>query len=243
MPLFAQGDVQIHYEERGSGFPILLLAPGGLRSSLELWDTAALDPRDQLATDYRVVAMSQRNAGKSTAPVSGDGGWDTYVNDQLDLMTHLGANRFHVAGMCIGVSYGLRMIELASQRVASLVAFQPIGLDPSNAASWRETFDDWRQSIETDHPEADDEAWESFFHSMFDSDFVFSVNRDFVKKCQTPILVLMGENPSHPEATSRELAALAPNSTLLERWKAPEFHDAARSTIADFLTQHTPGQT
>ncbi len=37
MPVLTRPDAGIHYESHGSGFPLLLFAPGGLRSRLEFW--------------------------------------------------------------------------------------------------------------------------------------------------------------------------------------------------------------
>ena len=37
MPMFKRADADIHYEVYGSGFPILLYAPGGLKSQMEMW--------------------------------------------------------------------------------------------------------------------------------------------------------------------------------------------------------------
>jgi hypothetical protein len=37
MPMLQRPDGEIYYEEFGSGFPILLFAPGGLRSNLAMW--------------------------------------------------------------------------------------------------------------------------------------------------------------------------------------------------------------
>lgn len=37
MPVFTRPDAEIYYEVHGSGFPLLLFAPGGLRSQLEYW--------------------------------------------------------------------------------------------------------------------------------------------------------------------------------------------------------------
>jgi hypothetical protein len=54
------------------------------------------------------------------------------------------------------------------------------------------------------------------------------------------MLVLLGNDLHHPQATSRELAALAPNATLIEHWKEPEYHPAARQAVETFLAQHTP---
>lgn len=43
-----------------------------------------------------------------------------------------------------------------------------------------------------------------------------------------------------PEVSSRELAAAAPNATLVEDWIAEEHHAAAQAAVADFLTANTP---
>jgi hypothetical protein len=83
-------------------------------------------------------------------------------------------------------------------------------------------------------------TWESFKKNMYSGDFLFNVSRDFVAKCQTPMLVLLGNDLHHPEESSRELAALAPNATLIEKWKEPEHHAAAKKAVADFLAEHTP---
>jgi len=50
----------------------------------------------------------------------------------------------------------------------------------------------------------------------------------------------MGDDQYHPQSTSRELAALAPHATLIERWKDDEVLDATDITIKSFLAEHTP---
>ncbi len=77
MPTFKRGDVSIHFEEYGGGYPILLFAPGGMRSSIEFWANSPFDPTKELAANFRVIAMDQRNAGKSSAPITADDGWQT----------------------------------------------------------------------------------------------------------------------------------------------------------------------
>ena len=37
------GEVSIHYEEFGEGYPLLLLAPGGFNSTIEFWARAAIN--------------------------------------------------------------------------------------------------------------------------------------------------------------------------------------------------------
>lgn len=240
MPVFESGNVRIDYEERGSGFPVLMMAAGGMASHRGKWyEAAPWHPWDDLAGDYRMIAMSQRNAGDSFAPVSSSDDWDTYVDDQLALMDHLGIERFHTMGMCIGVSYALAIIRRAPERVASLVAFQPIGMDDDRQI-WFDFFDGWKNEIAADHPEADEAAWTAFRENMYGTDFLFSVSPEFVEQCQTPMLVLMGLDKFHPEVSSRQLASLAPNATLVERWKDPAAQPAAKAAIAAFLREHTP---
>jgi hypothetical protein len=66
------------------------------------------------------------------------------------------------------------------------------------------------------------------------------VSREFVSRCQTPLLVLLGNDLYHPESSSREVAALAPHATLIEHWKEPEHQPAAKKAVEGFLARHTP---
>ena len=52
----------------------------------------------------------------------------------------------------------------------------------------------------------------AFLAKMYraNADFVFTVSRDFVRACQTPILVLPDDIPPHPYAVAMELVMLAP---------------------------------
>ena len=61
MPIFTRGDMKLYYEEHGKGFPLLLIAPGGMRSAVSFWDKTPWNPITQLAPHYRVIAMDQRN--------------------------------------------------------------------------------------------------------------------------------------------------------------------------------------
>jgi len=243
MPSFENGDVSLYYEERGSGFPLLLIAPGGMRSSVGFWRSVPWNPIEQLSDQYRVIAMDQRNAGRSVGPIAGSDGWHTYRDDQLALLDHLGVDRFHVAGMCIGGPYIMGLIEAAPQRVASAVVFQTIGLD-DNRDAFHEMFDDWAADLRETRPDVSDDDWSSFRANMYGGDeFLFNVGEDFVSTVQTPLLVLLGGDLYHPESSSRTLARLAPNATLVEDWIPPEHHDAAKNAVASFLAEHTPGAT
>lgn len=239
MPIFERDDIQLYYEEHGAGFPVLLIAPGGMRSAVSFWENTPWNPIEQLAPHYRVIAMDQRNAGQSVAPIRATDSWHVYTEDQLALLDHLGVERFHVAGMCIAGPYIMGLIQAAPQRVASAVLFQTIGLH-DNRQAFFEMFDSWADELKPQRPEVGQETWEAFKTSMYSGDFLFNVSREFVASCQTPLLVLLGNDLYHPEETSREIAALAPNATLIEKWKEPEHHAAAKQAVERFLAEHTP---
>ena len=44
MPLFKRPDAEIYYEVHGKGFPLLLYAPGGLKSQLGMWKESPANP-------------------------------------------------------------------------------------------------------------------------------------------------------------------------------------------------------
>ena len=239
MPIFEQDDIKLYYEEHGTGFPVLLIAPGGMRSAASFWEQVTWNAIEQLAPHYRVIAMDQRNAGQSVAPIRATDSWHVYTEDQLALLDHLGIDQFHVAGMCIGGPYCMGLIQAAPQRVTSAVLFQTIGLD-NNRQAFFEMFDGWADALKPERPEVSPDAWESFKNSMYSGDFLFTVSREFVSRCDTPLLVLMGDDMYHPSQSSREVAQLAPNATFIEHWKEPEHQAAAKQAVEDFLAQHTP---
>ena len=239
MPTFRRNDVSLHYEIHGEGFPLLLFAPGGMRSAISFWGGAEWNPIATLAPHFRVVAMDQRNAGASTAPVTGSDGWHTYADDHVALLDHLGIEKVHLLGGCIGGPYSFGVIERAPERVAAAVLQQSIGNDGNNRELFFAMFDQWADDLRPKMPEVSGEAWESFRANMFDQPFLYNVSREFVAKCEMPLLVLMGSDPYHPEAISREIAALAPNAQLVEHWKDAA-KDGTVETVTAFLQAHTP---
>jgi pimeloyl-ACP methyl ester carboxylesterase len=234
------GDAQIYYEVHGSGFPILLIAPGGMRSAVGFWESTPWNPITDLADGFCVVAMDQRNAGRSSGPVSGADGWHTFTADQLALMDHLGHQRFHVAGMCIGGPYAFGLIQAAPERIASAVLFQTIGLD-GNREAFYEMFDSWAADIRDRFEGVSAEDWASFRSNMYDGDeFLFNVDGDFVAACTTPLIVLCGRDLYHPESTSRAIAELAPDVRFVDEWKEGAAREQARAEVRRFLEEHTP---
>ena len=240
MPTFKRGDVSIHFEEYGTGFPILLFAPGGMRSSIEFWANSPFDPTRELAANFRVIATDQRNAGKSSAPITAADGWDTYTGDHIALLDHLGIKQCHVMGGCIGGSYSLGIIKAAPQRISAAILQNPIGLSPRNRDLFFKMFDSWADALKLERPQLEDSALRQFRDRMYGTEFVFNVSREFVRSCKTPMLILCGNDDYHPNETSRDIAALAPNAELVENWKTPDVIGATVKRVREFLISHTP---
>ena len=239
MAVHDNGDVSIHYDDEGDGFPVLLIAPGGMRSANDIWNNMPWNPRTQLSDSYRLIGMDQRNAGRSTGPVSAESGWQTYAADQLALLDHLGIERCHVLGMCIGGPYITGLLRAAPERFAAAVLLQPVGIDDNRQAMY-DMFDQWVEQVRDAHPAMTDDDWASFRSNMWDGEFVLTATPDDVAEIETPMLVAMGNDLYHPQSTSREFVAAAPNATLIESWKEGEALASVDGVIADFLASHSP---
>ena len=247
MSVLQRPDGTIHYQEYGAGFPILLFAPGGLRSRMEMWHSPVGAPAKSwndwtqvLADRYRVVAMDQRNAGASRTAIKADHGWHTYAADHLALMDHLGIDKFHTLGGCIGGSFCLKLAAMASGRVVSQVLQNPIGLDPEHPEYFPNSHIEWSGEQRAARPELEAADLQGFGQNMWGPDFAFSVSRDFARLCKTPSILLPGDDIPHPACTSDELAQLLPGVEILYPWKGPAHLDAQLKAVRDFLGKHTP---
>lgn len=248
MTSFDHGPATIHFDLEGpdDAFPVLLIAPGGMRSANALWNDMPWNPRT-LADKYRVIGMDQRNAGRSSAPVSVDDDWSTYRNDQLALLDHLGIERCHVVGMCIGGPYIAGLLIAEPDRFASAVMLQPVGIEPdgSNRPAFHAMFDQWvglqvGASGEGPHADVDPATWSAFRSAMWDGDFLLTAAEADVAAFTTPLLVAMGNDQYHPEVTSRRVAALASDVTFVESWKQGDHLVAFDGIVRSFLANHTP---
>ena len=96
MSFYENGPIRIHYEEAGSGFPLLLIAGGGLNSTISGLTRGPFNPIEEFSGEYRCIASDLRNAngGQSSGPLEVDRPWDAYTDDHLGLMDHLGIERF-----------------------------------------------------------------------------------------------------------------------------------------------------
>jgi pimeloyl-ACP methyl ester carboxylesterase len=242
MPSFRHHGASLYYEEYGQGFPILTFAPAGLQSTIEVWSrpAASINPITEFAATFRVIAMDQRNAGgQSHASITAQDGWDTYTADHLALLDHLGIQRCHLYGQCIGGSFILNLLKAQPERVASAVLAQPIGRVGTMPAGRSARFEAWAESLK-DHPEATPPVLDAVYQNLYGPGFVYCVDRAFVSTCATPCLVLAGNDEAHLLPISEELAKLLPNCELIPEWKTGTALTAARQRVKEFLSKHTP---
>ena len=246
MSFYEKGAVRIHYEEAGSGFPLLLIAGGGLNSTIAALSNP-FNPIDQFKDEFRCIASDLRNAnsGQSSGPLEIDRPWDAYTDDHLGVMDHLGIDKFMVMGFCIGGPFIWNLLRRAPNRIVAAVLAQPSGSRPE----MRDLFYDnnmkgWGPELIKRRPEISMEMVDKFLTRMYrtNPDFVFTVTRDFVRTCQTPLLILPDDIPAHPYAVAMEAAMLAPKAEVsMYPWKDPkERIPLAVRQIRSFLPAHRP---
>jgi len=248
MPFYEKGDVRIHYEEAGSGFPLMVIPGGGLNSTIAgLAATHPFNPLDEFKGEYRVIAADLRNAngGQSSGPLAIDRPWDAYTDDHLGLMDHLGVDKFIVLGFCIGGPFIWNLLKWAPERVVAGVLTQPSGYRPTMPdLFYQNNIKGWAPPLCERRPDITMEQAGAFLTSMYrkNADFVFTVTRDFVRSCRTPVLILPDDVAAHPYAVAMETAHLAPNAQVsLYPWKAnPEQIQLALRHIGTFLRANAP---
>jgi len=247
MPFFERGAVRIRYEEAGSGFPLMIIPGGGLNSTIAGLDSPGhpFNAMTEFKDEYRCICADLRNAngGESSGPLEIDRPWDAYTDDHIGLMDHLGISKFLVLGYCIGGPFIWNMLKRTGDRIVAAVLTQPSGSRPE----MRDLFYDnnmkgWGAELVKRRPEITTEAVDKFLTRMYrtNPDFVFTVTRDFVRSCQTPVLILPDDSPPHPYAVAMEATMLAPQAEVsFFPWKEhKERVPLAVRQIRSFLRAH-----
>lgn len=247
MPYYDNGSVRIRYEEAGDGFPLLVMPGGGLNSRLSNWPTAVYNFFDAFKSEYRVITMDQRNAneGESAGPLDSTDPWGAFADDQLGLMDHLGVGEFMALGCCIGGPFVLKLMERAPGRLVAGVLCQPVGHRPEDPdVMYRSGQNVWGPQLMTGRTEITSAEIEAYLHALYrrNPDFVYSVSRDFVRGCTTPMLVMPDDVPAHPYQVCEDILALAPDATAtIYPWKeTPELKEEAVGQLREFLNAHKP---
>src|ERR1041384_694513 len=171
---YERGPVRIYYEEAGSGFPLLLLPGGGLNSTISFFTgNSPFDAIEQFKGEFRCSAADLRNApgGQSTGPVEVARPWESYADDQLGLMDHLGIDKFAVMGFCIGGPFIWNLLKRAPNRIVAAVVAQPVGFRPEMrdrkfAGSFWAT---WPDLVTAKWPQISKQTADQFITKMFET--------------------------------------------------------------------------
>jgi hypothetical protein len=128
---------------------------------------------------------------------------------------------------------------MAPERVAAAVLQNPIGLH-ENRDTWDEMIAGFAKTMIARDPSLTEDVIRTFGRNMFGGDFVFSVSREFVRDCRTPLYLQPGTDTPHPAKTSEEIASLAPNLEVQKDWRAPTHLAESIRRVTEFLAKHTP---
>ncbi len=130
MPYAELNGINIHYEVRGSGPPLLMMAPGGFDSTIEKWTTSGIwvgvKPLETLTNRYTCIAYDRREAGLSGGRVERVS-WTTYAQEAKALLDLLNIPRAFVLGGCMGCSTATAFAVTYPESTMGLVLHWPVG--------------------------------------------------------------------------------------------------------------------
>lgn len=122
--------IRTHYEIVGEGPPLLMFAPGGFDGTIDKWRTASVYQRtrilDHLAKRFRCIVFDRRECGRSGGRIEAIT-WMHYVAQGKALLEHLGVERAHLMGGCMGCSPVMAFSVSHPEMVISMVLYWPVG--------------------------------------------------------------------------------------------------------------------
>lgn len=125
----------LHYELEGPEDAPVVVLSNSLGTDLTMWRSQI----DGLTRQFRVLRYDTRGHGSSSAP-AGPYSLAQLGDDVLELLHHLGVERFHVCGVSLGGMTALWLAIHAPQRVLSLM--------PCNTAARIGSESTWSARIE-----------------------------------------------------------------------------------------------
>ncbi len=122
--------IETHYEVIGEGPPVLMFSPGGFDATLDKWSTLGVYARikllDHLTVKYRCIIFDRRETGSSGGRVEKIT-WDHYVAQGKGLLDHLGIEKTHLLGGCMGVCPVTAFAVKYPEITLSMVLYWPVG--------------------------------------------------------------------------------------------------------------------
>jgi pimeloyl-ACP methyl ester carboxylesterase len=130
LPTAVIDGISTTYDVLGTGSPLLMCSPGGFDAAMSKWWTLEIYREtsilDRLAERYACIVYDRRESGTSGGRVERIT-WRHYVAQARGLLDHLGIDRAHLMGGCMGCSPVFAFAVTHPQVVRSMVLFWPVG--------------------------------------------------------------------------------------------------------------------
>jgi pimeloyl-ACP methyl ester carboxylesterase len=122
--------IETRYEVAGSGPALLMYSPGGFDATVEKWSSLGVYARvkllDHLPKKFTCVMFDRRETGRSGGRVEAIG-WSHYVAQGKGLLDHLGIERAHLMGGCMGCAPVAAFAVKYPQATLSMLLWWPVG--------------------------------------------------------------------------------------------------------------------
>ena len=115
MPKVKVNDIQIYYEVKGKGFPLVMI--NGLSDNLTCWDPRLIEA---LSKKFKLVMFDNRDVGR-TDTSEREHPMKTFADDTAGLMKALAISKAHILGISMGGMIAQELVLNHPEKVAKLV--------------------------------------------------------------------------------------------------------------------------
>lgn len=130
MPTAILDGIKTEYDVIGSGPPLLMYAPGGFDASMDKWSNLGIYAKikllDHLPEHFKCIVFDRRETGQSGGRVERIT-WGHYVEQGKQLLDHLGFEKAHLIGGCMGCCPVAAFATRYPDKVMSMVQYWPVG--------------------------------------------------------------------------------------------------------------------
>jgi pimeloyl-ACP methyl ester carboxylesterase len=194
MPKVKVDDIQIYYEVKGEGFPLVMI--NGLGGNLEGWDPRLVEG---LSKGFKLVMFDNRGAGRTDIS-NREYTIRLFADDTAGLMNTLGISKAHILGISMGGMIAQELVLNYPEKVAKLVLWSTCSGGSKDVQSSKEVS---RMLTDDTSKMSQEEQKRMLLPLVLTDDFI-EKNPDFVKLA----VQLALKHPISEEAYMRQLNAV-----------------------------------
>jgi pimeloyl-ACP methyl ester carboxylesterase len=116
MQFIQSGDLNINFDLKGEGFPLVLIQ--GFSGNLDWWDNELIE---ELSMRYKVLIFDSRGAGRTVTPDEGDFTMRMFADDIAALMSLLGIDKANILGFSLGGIMAQELVLNYPEKVNRLI--------------------------------------------------------------------------------------------------------------------------